>query len=59
MKKYFTTRSKTYAYSIQYVTGKAFYKFQNENDIIYSFEIENTDKEFYKKINKLNNIRFS
>lgn len=59
MRKYFTTRSKTYAYSIQYITGKNFFKFQKDGDVIYSFEITELDKDFYKKLNKLNNIKFS
>lgn len=56
-KTYFTTRSKTFAYSIQYITNQNYYKFQNDNnETIYSFEI--TD-DFYNKIKKLNNIKFS
>ena len=55
--KYFTTKSKTFAYSIQYITGQNYYKFQNENkETIYSFEINDN---FYEKINKLNDIKFS
>lgn len=55
--KYFTTKSKTFAYSIQYVTNQNFYKFQNdEKETIYSFEITYN---FYDKINKLNDIKFS
>jgi hypothetical protein len=55
--KYFTTKSKTFAYSIQYVTNQNFYKFQNENnETIYSFEANDT---LYNKIQELNNIKFS
>lgn len=56
-KLYFTTRSKTFAYSIQYITNQNFYKFQNDkNETIYSFEVT---ENFYNKINKLNEIKFS
>jgi hypothetical protein len=55
--KYFTTKSKTFAYAIQYITNQNFYKFQNENnETIYSFEASDI---LYDKINKLNNIKFS
>lgn len=55
--KYFTTRSFCFCMAIQYITNQNFYKFQNDiNETIYSFEI--TDN-FYEKINKLNEIKFS
>ncbi len=57
MKKYFQTKSKTFAYSIQYVTNSNFYKFQNSNnETVYSFEIIDN---FLEKVNKLNDIKFS
>lgn len=56
-KNFFITRSKTFCMAIQYVTNQNFFKFQNDkNETIYSFEI--TDN-FYDKINKLNEIKFS
>lgn len=55
--KYFQTKSKVFANAIQYVTNQNYYKFQNENnETIYSFEIVDN---FYEKINKLNDIKFS
>lgn len=55
--KYFTTKSKVFANAIQYVTNLSYYKFQNENDeTIYSFQV---NEGFYKKIEKLNDIKFS
>lgn len=55
--KYFQTKSKTFCMAIQYVTNQNFFKFQNDiNETIYSFEITNN---FYDKINKLNEIKFS
>lgn len=55
--KYFKTKSKVFAYAIQYITDLSFYKFQNNNnETIYSFEV---DDKIYKKIEELNNIKFS
>jgi hypothetical protein len=55
--KYFQTKSKVFAYAIQYITNQNYYKFQdNKNITIYSFEINDN---FYEKINKLNDIKFS
>ena len=54
---YFQTKSKVFAYAIQYITNQNFYKFQNNNDeTIYSFE---KSDDFDEKINKLNDIKFS
>ena len=59
--KFFSSRSKTFAYSIQYITNKNFFKFQNEDkETIYSFEVKKEEsEEFYEKIKKLNDIKFS
>lgn len=55
--KYFQSKSKTFALAIQYVTNQNYYKFQNDNnETIYSFE---TSEEFYDKVKKLNDIKFS
>lgn len=58
-KKYFQTRSKTLAYALNYI-GYSFYKFddvlEGKEVLIYSFE---TDADFYDKLEKLNDIRFS
>lgn len=55
--KYFRTKSKSFAYAIQYITNQRFYKFQDENNITYySFVITN---DFYNKIKALNNIKFN
>ena len=47
-KTYFKTKSKSYAYAIQYITGKYFYKFDGEGEFknytIYSFEINENEK---------------
>ncbi len=54
--KYFKTHSKVLAYSILYVTGRNFYKFNEEDGrIIYSFQ---ADEEFYRKLKLLDDIRF-
>lgn len=55
IKKYFQTKSKTLAYALNYL-GYSFYKFNDEDIIVYSFE---ADDEFYDKLNKLNDIKFS
>ena len=62
-KTYFKTKSKSYAYAIQYITGKYFYKFDGEGEFknytIYSFEInENEKEEFYIKLRKLDKIKY-
>lgn len=55
-KKYFITKSFTYAIAIQYVTGLSYYKFQNNNNqTIYSFVVNDS---FEDKIKELNKIRF-
>lgn len=55
-KEYFTTKSKTYAYAIQYVTNLSFYKFNDDiGNVIYSFKINDM---FYDKLKRLNNIKF-
>lgn len=55
--KWFQTKSKTFAYAIQYITNQNFYKFQNDKkETLYSFE---TNDGFYDKIDKLNDIKFS
>lgn len=53
---YFTTKSKTLAYALQYVTNQNFYKFTKDNQVIYSF-IKNED--FLKKLELLNNLKFN
>lgn len=60
-KIYFKTRSKIFAISIQFVTNKQYYKFTNEDkETVYSFEIlKNEQEEFYNKLNKLQEIKFS
>lgn len=55
--KYFRTKSKSFAYAIQYITNQRFYKFQDENNTThYSFII--TDG-FYNKVKALNDIKFN
>lgn len=63
MKKYFVTKSKTLAMALNYL-NYSYYKFndkENENIIIYSFELKDEDfaNEFYKKLDKLNDIKFN
>lgn len=54
---YFQTKSKVFAYAIQYITNQNFYKFQNnDTETVYSFEKNN---DFDEKIKKLNDIKFS
>jgi hypothetical protein len=54
---YFQTKSKVFAYAIQYITNQNFYKFQNnDTETVYSFEKSDG---FDEKINKLNDIKFS
>ena len=52
--KYFQTKSKTLAYALNYL-GYSFYKFNDEEVIVYSFK---TDDDFYSKLEKLNAIKF-
>lgn len=59
-KSYFTTKSKVFAYSILFITDKQFYKFKKDNETIYSFELNNNEKEeFYNKLKKIQQIKFS
>ena len=63
MKKYFTTKSKTLAMALNYL-NYSYYKFEDKKDnniTIYSFELkdENFAKEFYEKLDKLNDIKFN
>lgn len=63
MNKYFITKSKTLAMALNYL-NYSYYKFNdkdNENVIIYSFELkdENFAKEFYEKLDRLNDIKFN
>lgn len=63
MKEYFVTKSKTLAMALNYL-NYSYYKFndkEDENVIIYSFELkdENFAKEFYEKLDKLNDIKFN
>jgi hypothetical protein len=59
-KSYFTTKSKVFAISIQFITDKRYYKFEKDNEIIYSFEINNIEKsKFYEKLKRLQEIKFS
>lgn len=60
MKKYFTTKSKTLAMALNYL-NYSYYKFNDGDIVIYSFELKNERyaNEFYNKLNKLNDIKFS
>jgi hypothetical protein len=59
-KSYFTSKSKVFAYAIQFVTDKQYYKFTKDEEIIYSFEIYDIEKDnFYNKIKQLQDIKFS
>ncbi|MDP4146628.1 MAG: hypothetical protein Q8936_19490 [Bacillota bacterium] len=59
-KSYFTSKSKVFAYAIQFVTDKQYYKFTKDGKIIYSFEINDDEKEkFYNKLRQLENVKFS
>lgn len=63
MKKYFVTKSKTLAMALNYL-NYSYYKFndkEDENVIIYSFELKDEDsaKEFYEKLDRLNDIKFN
>ena len=57
---YFRTKSKVFANSIQFVTGKNYYKFTDENEnTIYSFQLKEYEIDtFYKKIRMLEDIKF-
>ena len=57
---YFRTKSKVFANSIQFVTGKNYYKFTDENgNTIYSFQLKKYEIDtFYKKIRMLEDIKF-
>ena len=57
---YFRTKSKVFANSIQFVTGKNNYKFTDENEnTIYSFQLKEYEIDtFYKKIRMLEDIKF-
>ena len=58
--KYFTTKSKIFSNAIQFVTGKSYYKFTDENgNTIYSFQLKEYEIDtFYKKIKMLEDIKF-
>lgn len=57
MSEYFTTRSKTLAYALQYVSEQNFYKFStDDNQTIYSFK---KSPMLLRKIKELNNIKFN
>ena len=58
--KYFTTKSKSFSNAIQFVTGKSYYKFTDENEnTIYSFQLKEYEIDtFYKKIRMLEDIKF-
>jgi hypothetical protein len=59
-KSYFTTRSFSFCIAIQFVTNKQYYKFSKNNELVYSFEIDENEKDnFYKKLKELENIKFS
>ncbi len=54
--KYFQTKSKVFAYAIQFVTNRRFYVFEDESDVkTYSFQ---ADEWFYDKIRKLEKLKF-
>ena len=57
---YFRTKSKIFSNAIQFVTGKSYYKFTDENgNIIYSFQLKEYEIDtFYKKIKMLEDIKF-
>lgn len=59
-KIYWKTKSKVFAYAVQFVTDKRFYKFSNDNgDIIYSFELlEDNKDDFYEKVQSLESIKY-
>lgn len=56
MRNYFQTKSKTFAMAIQFVTGRNYYKFNDENDTIYSFKC---DELFLEKVSKLEELKFN
>lgn len=59
-KSYFTTKSFSFCIAIQFVTDKQYYKFTKNEEIIYSFEIYDSEKDiFYNKLKKLQDIKFS
>lgn len=56
MRNYFQTKSKTFAMAIQFVTGRNYYKFNDGNDIVYSFKC---DELFLEKVSKLEELKFN
>ena len=59
-KIYWQTKSKVFAYAVQFITNKKFFKFNdNGKEIIYSFEINNSEKkDFFNKIKELEKIKY-
>ena len=59
-KTYWKTKSKVFAYAVQFITNKQFYKFNDENDnIIYSFELLEGEKtSFFNRIKKLEELKY-
>ena len=56
MNKYFTTKSKTLAYALNYIDPEfSFYKFKNGEDTVYSFT--NSEK-LQNKLELLNKVEF-
>ena len=53
--KYFQTKSKTFAMAIQFVTGRNYYKFDSNENCVYSFK---SDSKFLEKVKKLEEIKF-
>ena len=57
---YWKTKSKVFAYAIQFVTNKKFFKFNDKvGNIVYSFEVLEYEKEnFFNKIKELEEIKY-
>lgn len=60
-KIYWKTKSKVFAYAVQFVTNKKFFKFNdNIDNTIYSFEINEYEKQdFYNKIKELEKLKYN
>ena len=60
-KIYWKTKSKVFAYAVQFVTNKKFFKFNdNIDNTIYSFEINEYEKQyFYNKIKELGKLKYN
>lgn len=59
-KIYWQTKSKVFAYAIQFITNKKFYKFTDKEESTYSFEVNQYEKkEFFNKIKELEKIKYN